>query len=78
MLNSVSKNKLSSFKLMKNEECLYVLKTKIFNQIDDYNFLCFILLSNDQDIIPILVREYHKTRGHIGAQIIMTNLRERF
>lgn len=78
MFNSVSKNKLSSFKTMKNENGLYILKTKIFNRADDYNFRCPILLLNNDDIIYLLVREYHEFMGHAGTQIIMTNLRERF
>lgn len=32
MFTTVTKNKLSSFKIMKNGDGLYVLKTKIFNQ----------------------------------------------
>ena len=36
---------------------IYVLKTKIFNREDDYDFRCPILLSNDDDIIkPVSLR----------------------
>jgi len=51
------KEKLSDFKIMNNEHDLYILKTKIFNRIDDLNFLCPILLDNNHDIIYMLVKE---------------------
>jgi len=35
---------------------IYVLKTKIFNREDDYNFRCPILLSNDDIIKPVILR----------------------
>lgn len=61
---SVPKKKLSSFKTMKNENGLCVLKTKIFNRVDDPNFLSPILLNNNHDIIHMLIRESHKNMGH--------------
>jgi len=63
---------------MKNEHDLYVLKTKIFNRIDDLNFLCPILLDNNHDIIYMLMKETHESMGHAGTQIIINYLRERF
>lgn len=51
MFTTASKEKLFLFKTMKNEDGLYVLKTKIFNRIDDLNFLCPVLLDSNHDII---------------------------
>ena len=78
MFDTTTNNKLSSFKTMVNEDGLRVLKTKIFNRVDNYNFLCPILLDNDNEIVYLLVRETHERVGHAGALIIMSNLRERF
>lgn len=78
MFTTVTKNKLSFFKIMKNRDGLYVLKTKIFNRIDASSFLCPILLDNNNDVIYMLVRETHEDMGHAGMQIIMGHLREKF
>ena len=73
-----NKNKLSSFKTKLNEKGLYVLKTRITSRDDDSNFLCPILLDSNHDVVYLLVRETHEKLGHVGSQIIMNNLRERF
>ncbi|XP_011706920.1 PREDICTED: uncharacterized protein LOC105462090, partial [Wasmannia auropunctata] len=78
MFGSISKTRLSAFKTMKDENGLYVLKTKIFNRTDNYSFLCPILLYDDNDIIPMLIQEYHEIMGHAGTQIITAKIRERF
>lgn len=78
MFTNTSKGKLASFKTMKNKNELYVLKTKIFNRVDDFNFLCPILLDNNHDIIFMMIREIHESLGHAGTQIIMNYVREKY
>ena len=71
-------DKLTSFKTMVNADGLYILKTKILNRRDDVNFLCPIILDGNHEIVYLLVREVHEKLGHVGTQIMMNNLRERF
>ena len=78
MFDNVDSNKLSSFKIMMNGDGLRVLKTKIFNRDDDYNFLCPVLLDNDNEFISLIVREVYEKLGHAGTLVVMSNLRERF
>ena len=54
---------------------IYVLKTKIFNWEDDYDFRCPILLSNDDIIKPVILRI---SWIHVDTNNYDTNLRERF
>jgi len=63
---------------MKDKNGLHVLKTKIFNRVDNFNFRCPILLDGDHDIVHMLIRETHETIGHAGTQITMNYIRERF
>jgi len=75
---------------MRNENGLIILRTKIFNCVDNFNFLPRSL-DNNHEIIYMLVREKpwrlrrlhiiiwaYEIIGHTGAQIIMCNLREKF
>jgi len=78
MFTSTSKEKLSSFKIMKDKNGLHVLKTKIFNRVDNFNFRCPILLDGNHDIVCMLIRETHETIGHAGTQITINYIRERF
>jgi len=78
MFATASKNKLTSFKTMRDENGLLILKTKIVNRVDNFNFLCPVLLDSNHEIIYMLVKEKHETMGHAGAQIIICNLREKF
>ncbi|XP_036140495.1 uncharacterized protein LOC118644872 [Monomorium pharaonis] len=73
-----NKEKLSSFRLIKSENGLYVLKTKIFNRTDNHNFICPVLLDSNHEIVYMLVKEIHEAMGHAGTQIVMNHIRERF
>ena len=70
--------KVSSFKVMLNNEGLYVLKTKILNLKDNNSFLCPVLLAEKSNLMYLLVRETHELMGHVGTQVIMITLREKY
>ncbi|XP_070511633.1 uncharacterized protein [Cardiocondyla obscurior] len=78
MFGDNGKGELSAFNTTKDENGLYVLKTKIFNRKDNPNFLCPIILSSKHEVVYLMVREIHEKLGHAGVQIIMCHLRERF
>jgi len=55
MFATASKNKLTFFKTMRDENDLLILKTKIFNRVYNFSFLCPVLLDNNHEIIYMLV-----------------------
>ncbi|XP_043476289.1 uncharacterized protein LOC122507568 [Leptopilina heterotoma] len=78
MISGENGDQLSSFKTLINEHGIRVVKTKIINRVDSYQFRCPILLDGKNDIVRLLVRETHENSGHAGVLTIMNILRERF
>lgn len=78
MFLGVNADQLSSFRTFLNEDGIRVLKTKIDNRVDSFQFRCPILLDGKDETIQLLVRETHEKLGHAGTLMIMSILRERF
>lgn len=76
--NNKIKEKLTSLKTFSNDDGLLVLKTKISNRVDDPKFLSPIILDSQHETVYMLVCEIHEKSGHVGTNIVISNVRERF
>lgn len=77
MFDRPGKGKLSSFRTLRNDEGLIILKTGIVNRDDSNLFLCSIVLDR-HDIVNFLIRDTHERCGHMETQVVMNTLREKF
>lgn len=69
---------IKGFNVMRDQDNILRVKTKILDRDDEFSFKCPILLPSKHHVVNCLIRECHLKHSHAGLQTVGSILREKY